>query len=92
MSLIARSLLLVVTFWTAASCADNYSAHPAALAVIDELVAEEGFDREELLAVFSEAQRKDKILEAMSRPAEKVKPWHEYRAIFLGDDRKGLVK
>ncbi|NND66226.1 MAG: lytic murein transglycosylase B [Halioglobus sp.] len=92
MSLLSRMLILALSFWTSASCADsavyNYGDHPAALAVIDELVAEEGFDREQLLAVFGAAERKDKILEAISRPAEKVKPWHEYRAIFLTEQRE----
>lgn len=90
MSLIARLLILGLSIFSASSfaAADNYAEHPAALAVIDELVAEEGFEREELLAVFAEAKRKDKILEAMSRPAEKVKPWHEYRAIFLTEQRE----
>ena len=90
MSLIARLLILGLGIFIASSlaAAENYAEHPAALAVIDELVAEEGFEREELLAVFAEAKRKDKILEAMSRPAEKVKPWNEYRAIFLTEQRE----
>jgi len=90
MSLIARLLILGLGIVCASSltAAESYVEHPAALAVIDELVAEEGFEREELLAVFAEAKRKDKILEAMSRPAEKVKPWHEYRAIFLTEQRE----
>ncbi|MEZ5569555.1 MAG: lytic murein transglycosylase B [Halioglobus sp.] len=82
--------LLVFTFlWPTLSCAaDNYGDNPAALALVDELVAEEGFDRAQLLSVFAEAERKDSILEAISRPAEKTKAWHEYRAIFLTEQRE----
>tara|TARA_R110000823_G_scaffold119998_4_gene244272 strand:- start:12383 stop:13378 length:996 start_codon:yes stop_codon:yes gene_type:complete len=84
-----RFLLIFTFLWPTLSCAaDNYGDSPAALAVIDELVAEEGFEREELLRVFSQAQRKDSILEAISRPAEKIKPWHEYREIFLTRERE----
>ena len=80
--------LVIVSLWSAISCAaDNYSVHPAALAVVDELVEEQGFDREELLLVFASAQRQESILTAIARPAEKSKPWYEYREIFLNDKR-----
>lgn len=81
-------ILLLSVLWATQSCAaDNYAGHPAALALTDELVAEEGFDRASLEAVFAEAERKDKILEAIARPAEKTKPWYEYRQIFLTEER-----
>jgi membrane-bound lytic murein transglycosylase B len=56
--------------------------------VIDELVSQEGFDREELIEIFSDAGRQQSILDAMSRPAEKTKAWYEYREIFLNDKRE----
>jgi membrane-bound lytic murein transglycosylase B len=71
-----------------ALAAENYAEHPAAQALMDELVAEEGFEREELAALFGQAERKQKILDAISRPAEKTKPWHAYRNIFLTDKRE----
>ena len=40
-----------------------------------------------LVAVLGSAAIQPKILEAMRRPAEKVKPWHEYRQIFVTDKR-----
>jgi membrane-bound lytic murein transglycosylase B len=72
------------------SCAadTSYETHPAALAVIDELVEAEGFEREHLLGIFSKARRQESILEAISRPAEKSKAWWEYRNIFLTDKRE----
>jgi membrane-bound lytic murein transglycosylase B len=68
--------------------ADTYQGNPDADRLIEELVAEEGFQRTELEQVFAQAERKDKILEAISRPAEKTKPWYEYRQIFLTDKRE----
>ncbi len=65
----------------------GYEDHPAAQAVVDELVLEKGFDREPLQALFADARRQDSILEAIARPAEKTKPWYEYRGIFLTDKR-----
>ncbi|MEE4144354.1 MAG: lytic murein transglycosylase B [Halieaceae bacterium] len=88
MSVSLKFALVIACLWSALSCAaDNYSVHPAALALVDELVEEHGFDREELLVVFSAAQRQESILTAIARPAEKSKPWFEYREIFLNDKR-----
>ena len=87
-----RNLILalyVALLWPAVACAeDNYATNPAASALIDELVEEQGFDRGELQQVFASAERQQTILEAIARPAEKTKPWHEYRNIFLTDKRE----
>jgi membrane-bound lytic murein transglycosylase B len=37
--------------------------------------------------ILASAEIQPPILEAMERPAEKVKPWYEYRQIFLTDQR-----
>jgi membrane-bound lytic murein transglycosylase B len=88
MSVPLKITLVIACLWSAISCAaDNYSAHPATLELVDQLVQEEGFDREELLLVFASAQRQQSILEAIARPAEKSKPWYEYRKIFLNEKR-----
>ncbi len=80
-------LLLTALLALPAQAEAGYADHPAALAVVDELVLEKGFDREPLLALFADARRQDSILEAIARPAEKTKPWYEYRRIFLTDKR-----
>jgi membrane-bound lytic murein transglycosylase B len=48
---------------------------------------EHGLDVANVEAVLADARRKDSILEAISRPAEKRKPWYEYREIFLNEKR-----
>ena len=68
----------------------SYGDHPKAQAFIDEVVAEGEFQREELAAIFAGATRKDSILEAIARPAEKTKAWFEYRDIFVTEKRAGL--
>jgi membrane-bound lytic murein transglycosylase B len=89
MSVRLKIVIILSCLWPTLSCAaDNYGVSPAALAVVDELVVEEGFDRQELLKVFAQARRKDSILEAIARPAEKTKPWYEYREIFLNEKRE----
>ncbi|MEE8463945.1 MAG: lytic murein transglycosylase B [Gammaproteobacteria bacterium] len=56
-------------------------------AFILELQRDHGFDNGQLAGWLSQAESKPGIIELISRPAEKVKPWHEYRQIFLGDER-----
>ena len=46
-----------------------------------------GFDRNELVSVLDNAEHREDILELMRRPAEKAKPWFEYRKIFLTPGR-----
>lgn len=65
----------------------DYSEREDVQAYIDELVNEHGFAREEMKQLFSEAQRKQSILDAIARPAERVLKWHEYRQIFLKESR-----
>ncbi len=84
-----RTGLLACFIWPTLSCAgeNNYADNAAAGVVIDQLVAEEGFDQQALRAIFESASRQDSIIEAMDRPAEKTKPWYEYREIFVNDKR-----
>lgn len=72
---------------TVQAYAGDYSNHPQALAFVERMVSEHGFDKGELQGLLSQAEKKQKILDAIARPAEKVKPWHEYRGIFLDDKR-----
>ena len=48
---------------------------------------EDGFKQDELESLFKQVKIKQKIINAMSRPAEKSKAWYEYRKIFLTDKR-----
>lgn len=63
-----------------------FTARPEVQALIQDLVSHQGFDSEELTQLFAKVKRQNKVLEAISRPAE-TKPWYEYRAIFLTPER-----
>jgi membrane-bound lytic murein transglycosylase B len=56
-------------------------------AFIDRMVEEHGFDREALTTTLAGAERKEKILDAIARPAEGTLTWGEYRDIFITDKR-----
>lgn len=60
---------------------------PEVQAFIDDMVNRHGFDRDRLIALFSQVEFRDDIIARMTRPAERVLAWHEYRDIFLDRQR-----
>ena len=56
-------------------------------AFVERMVESHGFDREEIAAILAEAQIQQSALNSISRPAERVVPWYEYRQIFLTPER-----
>lgn len=70
----------------------GYTEHEDAQRLIEEMQEEYGFPAEHVQQVLGQARKQQAILDAISRPAERVKPWKEYRPIFLTRQRidKGL--
>ena len=85
-TLIGCSALVAATLFTTPSLAD-YSEHPEAAAFVEIMVNKHNFDRQQVLTWLAYAKPQKSIVKAMSRPAEKAKPWHEYRKIFVTDTR-----
>lgn len=54
---------------------------------VREMTQDYGFASEQLIDLLAQAERKQVILDAISRPAERVKQWKEYRPIFITDSR-----
>ncbi|MCK5647771.1 MAG: lytic murein transglycosylase B, partial [Gammaproteobacteria bacterium] len=69
------------------SSAANLDKDPDVQLFIKEMVKQHNFKHNELETLFSQVKIKQKILDAISRPAEKSKAWHEYRKIFLTQKR-----
>ena len=46
-----------------------------------------GVDRQRIRDVLDGAEHRQSIIDAMSRPAEAVRPWSDYRPIFVNDAR-----
>lgn len=67
--------------------AGDYDGSPQVAEFVGEMTRDYGFASEQLTAVFHEVQRKQAILDAISRPAERVKPWKDYRPMFISDAR-----
>lgn len=70
-----------------ASLAADYENSPQVAEFVAEMTRDYGFAGEQLVSLFAVAERKQAILDAISRPAEKVKPWKDYRPIFITDAR-----
>ncbi|RBH56885.1 MULTISPECIES: lytic murein transglycosylase B [Pseudomonas] len=67
--------------------AGDYEGSPQVAQFVAEMTRDYGFAGEQLMEVFRQVERKQSILDAISRPAERVKPWKEYRPIFITEAR-----
>ncbi len=65
----------------------EYGSEPQVQEFIAVMVEKHDFNRAELLDVLAQAERRDDIIELMSKPAEKRLAWYEYRKIFLTASR-----
>lgn len=87
-SVFLSTLSLVATLATGQGVeVDLAAVEEARETFIDRMVSEHGFDRTELAQTLGGATINQGVLEAISRPAERVLAWHEYREIFLNEDR-----
>lgn len=80
-------LILFALLVGTAAHAGEYEQRPDVVAFAQEMQQRHGFDQTEVLALLAQAEKKQKILDAIARPAEKAKPWKEYRKIFITDAR-----
>jgi membrane-bound lytic murein transglycosylase B len=77
-----RKLLFLVLF-----CVPVFAAeHPGTDDFVKRATSEYGLSEAEVRSLLLEAEYKQSIVDAISRPAE-GKPWYEYRLIFMNDKR-----
>lgn len=75
---LALSLSLVATGAFA-----DYSKHDLAEGFVQDMVSKHGFKAQEVREILQRANKRQPILDAISRPAERTKTWKEYRPIFI---------
>ncbi len=80
--IILKVTLLVLNLCFSFNVAASYANHPVAKAWVKEMV-KEGFSEKYLNQVIKTAKRKDSILKALNRPAEKRLSWEQYRSRFI---------
>ncbi len=80
-------MLLSVLVWTTGGLALAEPLDPRLVApFITDMVDRHGFSRAALETLFGQAERSERVLAAISKPAE-AKPWHSYRRIFVTPER-----
>ena len=60
---------------------------PEIVSFVNDVAARDPLKRRAVLALLAKAEPQPKIIELMTRPAEKVTPWWEYREHFLTEER-----
>ena len=76
-------LLFFLSFCCNFVSAMDYSERREVRNFVKELALAESLDENALLTIMSEAEHKRSIIDAISRPAERVLNWSQYQDIFL---------
>ena len=87
MSLRGIVLVLGLMLVPGASFGDDFDTRMDVQQFIDELCQTDGFSKGELQRIFSQAKYQQSVIDAISRPAEKVLKWDDYQDIFLTKKR-----
>ncbi len=81
------SLVLLLACAGARPAAAIDTRRPDVRSFIDEVSTRDSIDKRRLRKLLNAATSQPAIIDAMNRPAEKAKPWYEYRPIFLTERR-----
>ncbi|WP_166268581.1 lytic murein transglycosylase B [Marinobacter caseinilyticus] len=65
----------------------GYAAREDGQAFIREMATQHGFSAEVLETWLNQAERKQVIINAISKPAEKTMEWHDYRRLFIRSEQ-----
>ena len=94
---LALALLLVLAPLTARPVLALHHRHtgfdltrPEIVSFVNEVVAKDALKRKAVLKILAKAEPQPKIIELMTRPAEKVTPWWQYHDNFLTGERIDL--
>jgi peptidoglycan lytic transglycosylase B len=82
-----KAVFLLLVFFCTPVLASTYAERPEVQAFVHQLVERHGFVRGELQRVFKRVKRADPVLDAIARPAERVRTWEEYRALLITERR-----
>ena len=81
-----RFLATLTMLWIATLTPALAQTHPGQAQLVREVARDTGKSPQGLNTLLDGAQKKQSILDAISRPAE-AKPWKDYRPIFVTDKR-----
>ena len=75
--------LSLVLISNSSAALENETRQEITEKLMDELVIEHGFDEQYIKSIFAKVNYLPKLIDSISKPAEKTKTWPEYRAIFI---------
>ena len=79
--------LLLALYLLAPSLTLAATEQPETAELVQELVAERGYDGDVLARLLATAERSQRVIDSLNRPAETVHTWKTYRPIFLKQNR-----
>jgi membrane-bound lytic murein transglycosylase B len=83
-----RSVAPLAVMLAAAHPASAIDAkRPDVTTFVARMSEQHGLDKAWTRRLLEQAEHQEQIVEAISRPAEKTKPWYEYREIFITEKR-----
>lgn len=82
---VAAGVVTILLFTSPAHAVEL--GRPNVQSFIDSMVKQHDYDPEALRDILDQAEKKQSVLDAISRPAEKTLSWAEYRPIFLTEER-----
>ena len=85
--MIFRIIIFTLLAVPASTYALGYPERAEVQAFVKELAAQNSFNERDLLTVFEEAEYKQSIIDAITRPAERTLNWAKYQDIFLTERR-----
>ena len=79
--------LIFTLIFTVSYLQSDYLSHPEAKTLITELVNEHSFDESFVKDVLLNAEKKQKIIDSISKPAEFTWTWDRYKKLFIEEKR-----
>jgi membrane-bound lytic murein transglycosylase B len=83
---ISISLFCFASLCVSAGASADISGRSDVNRFVQQMAKKHKFDKDELLGMFHDVEINQKIIDAITRPAE-AKPWYEYRPIFITQKR-----
>ena len=85
-----RRIIFLIMFLSPLGFAD-YSSHDDVKSFIKEMHQKHDFDQNYLISIFSSANKQQKIIDLMNRPAEKTFSWDKYRKRLVSPMSLSLI-
>ena len=80
-------LFIILTLAISSLLSADYLMHPKTDALVKELVDIHGFEKKYVEEVLSNAEKKQKIIDSISKPAEFTWTWDRYKKLFIEKKR-----